>query len=169
MQYIFPSGQLHDVSTNYSFLHSTDDRTRGTKELTESKSEQTEGTASFDLEITTFAVECWVRQRKKNTIWDTGRALKALHTLCSYPKYFVSTLCSYGSTKLFLVDIWMLNLQIQEQGVTLFSCIIFPYEHFIIAVCTKNQALCCHLLFLCSQFTIPISEARPQQGVLKNC
>lgn len=30
--------------------------------LTKTKSEETEGTASFDLEIINFAVACWVRQ-----------------------------------------------------------------------------------------------------------
>lgn len=41
------------------------------KELTKTKSEETEGTASFDLEITNFAVACWVGQKKK--ILNLGR------------------------------------------------------------------------------------------------
>lgn len=40
------------------------------KELTKTKSDETEGTASFDLEITNFAMACWARQKKKNLIWD---------------------------------------------------------------------------------------------------
>lgn len=35
------------------------------KKLTETKSKETEGTDSFDLEITNFSVACWVRQKKK--------------------------------------------------------------------------------------------------------
>jgi len=35
------------------------------KKLTKNKSEETEGTASFDSEITNFAVACWASQRKK--------------------------------------------------------------------------------------------------------
>lgn len=50
------------------------------KKLTKTKSEETEGTASFDLEITNLAVACWVRQKKKNLIWDTDGASKASHT-----------------------------------------------------------------------------------------
>lgn len=50
------------------------------KKLTKAKCKETEGTASFDLEITNSAVVWGVRQKKKPFIWDTDDASKALHT-----------------------------------------------------------------------------------------
>lgn len=50
------------------------------KKLTKHKSEETEGTASFDLEITNSAVACWVRQEKNPLIWNTDGASEVSHT-----------------------------------------------------------------------------------------